>query len=108
MTEAVGDVGVAEWVGSLISEYRERYPTKKILQSPESTHPGNINVPTTVPEDAVLVAPDGEKVFVKAGWDVVIYREYERQSANVSIATIYAPGEQITIRCKTKLKHVRY
>lgn len=117
------------WVNDLIEQYRKDHPKKATLIDSNKIPFDNKNIEVKVPEDVFIVVtvveriPDPasklkkpptvteerhrEVLELKAGWQVMIYREWGICPKGMSIATIYAPGEQITLKYNALPKRFR-
>ncbi|MDB5163116.1 MAG: hypothetical protein JWO54_377 [Candidatus Saccharibacteria bacterium] len=115
-------VNVSDWLDSVIEAYKKANPKQEIrIEGHKSNYGKSGNLIAIAPADATIFIPiyenryvenaytgkgsmqsllvREEKIEVKAGWGVTVYRAYGSCQKGLSIATIYADGDkQITIR----------
>jgi len=102
MTKSITTIPVADWVNDQIDKHRAKYPGQKFFSQGSGVHSTNHNADTVVEEDVELYNVTGETVIIRAGWPVTFFCEYTRHASGKTVATIFGPDEQVTIRGNAK------
>jgi hypothetical protein len=103
------EIEVGAWINLHVDLFKKANPQLKPFKGADALHGGNNNVDIAISKDAVVVIDlprlkYSAKIEVKAGWQLIVYREYSQFQGGKAIATIYAPTEQITIKSGAKPK----
>ena len=102
MAHSITTISVDHWVAGQIEKHRKKKPGQKFLTTGSGLYSANKNIDIFVDEDVELLNSLGEKLIVQAGWRLVVFRAYNRYANGNTVATIFGPEEQITIKWGAK------